>query len=84
MSIPFVALGPAPEGSGGSGPTGDDLDIDGYTLEEAMRLLLAVNTGKLQPTATSAVFRAADDSKNRVTATTTADGSRTAVTLDAS
>ena len=71
------------DGGGGGGPTGDDLDIDGYTLEEAMRLLLAVNAGKATATRTSATFRAADDSKARVTATTTTDGDRTVITLDA-
>ncbi len=82
MSIPFVPLGPVPESGGGT--TGDDLDIDGYTLEEAMRLLLSINGGKVAATTTSAVFRAADDSKVRVTATTDSSGNRTTVAMDAS
>lgn len=71
-------------GGDGSGPTGDDLDIDGFSLEEAMRLILASLAGKVIASATSFSARAADDSKVRITATATADGDRTAVTLDAS
>jgi hypothetical protein len=69
-------------GDGGS-PTGDDLDIDGYTLEEAMRIMLSAFAGKITATTTSFIARAADDSKARITATTSSDGDRTAVTLDA-
>lgn len=83
MSIPFVPLGPVPSATAGD-ITGDDMDIDGYTLEGAMRLLLAVNTGKATATSTTFTARAADDSKVRITATTSVDGDRTAVTLDAS
>lgn len=61
------------------------LDVDGYTLEEAMRLLLAVNVGEVSGAATATnVFRAADDSKARVTSTVDSSGNRTALTLDAS
>lgn len=59
-------------------------EVDGYTTEEAMRLMLAALTGKVVATSTSFVARAADDSKDRITATTSADGDRTVVTLDAS
>lgn len=59
-------------------------DIDGFTLEETLKLLLAsiyklaVTNGGLTNT-----FRAADDSKNRITATVDGSGNRTAVTFDA-
>ena len=58
-------------------------EVDGYTTEQAMRLMLSALTGKVVATSTSFVARAADDSKDRITATTTADGDRTVVTLDA-
>jgi hypothetical protein len=61
-----------------------NIDADGFDLEESMRLALAALVGKSTATPTSYVARAADDSKNRITATTTADGSRTLVTKDAS
>lgn len=56
---------------------------DGYTFEEALRLLLAVLVGKVAATPTSAVFRSADDAKARVTATVDASGNRTVVNTDA-
>lgn len=59
-------------------------DIDGFTLENAMKLSVAALAGKLSGAATTTVtIRAADDSKDRITATVDADGNRTAVTLDA-
>lgn len=58
--------------------------IDGFTVEESLRLLLAVNVGKATATGTTAVFRAANDSKDRVTATVSTDGDRITVTKDAS
>ncbi len=57
-------------------------NVDGFTVEETLKLVLAVLTGKLISTATTATFRAADDSKDRVTATVSLDGDRSAVTLD--
>lgn len=58
-------------------------DVDGYSLEETLKLCLAALAGKLSGAATtSIVIRAADDSKNRITATVDADGNRSAVTLD--
>lgn len=62
---------------------GTAIDADGYTLEEAMRLVLAVLCGTGPGSTASAIFRAVDDSKARVTATVTAAGDRTAITLDA-
>lgn len=59
-------------------------DIDGFTVEETMKLGLAVDTGILAGAATPTVtIQAADNSKVRVTATTDANGNRTAVTRDA-
>jgi hypothetical protein len=61
------------------------LSIDGFDLEEAMRLILAMAVGKASGMATATnVFRDAADTKDRITATTDADGNRSAVTLDAS
>jgi len=59
-------------------------DVDGYTLEEALKLILASIAGKLSGAATTSItIRSADDSKARITATVDADGNRTALTLDA-
>lgn len=58
--------------------------IDGKTFAELVTLIAAVLLGKASGLATAtAVYRAVDDSKNRVTATVDADGNRSAVTLDA-
>lgn len=59
-------------------------DVDGYTLEETLKLCLAALAGKLSGAATTTVtIRSADDGENRIVATVDADGNRTAVTLDA-
>jgi len=59
-------------------------DIDGYTLEDALKLCLAALAGKISGAATATnTIRAADDSKARITATVDSDGNRTAITLDA-
>lgn len=59
-------------------------DIDGLSLEEALKVALAAMAGKASGLATNtAVYRAIDDSKARITATVDADGNRTAVTIDA-
>jgi hypothetical protein len=58
----------------------------GITMREALRIAMAVLAGKSSGWPAgggSELFRAADDSKVRVTATVDADGNRTAVTLDA-
>ena len=58
-------------------------DIDGFSLEEACKLILAM-AGKLSGAGTTQnVMRAADDSKARITATVDSIGNRTAVTFDA-
>lgn len=53
------------------------------TVRQAMRLMLAALAGKLSGAATTTVtIRDTNDSKNRITATVTEDGNRTAVTLN--
>ena len=59
-------------------------DIDGYSLEEALKLCAAALVGKVSGGGTTTVtFRAADDSKDRITATVTSSGNRTSLVLDA-
>lgn len=58
--------------------------VDGYTVRQLLRLVGASLVGEVSGAATATVvFRAADDSKVRITATTTSDGDRSAVVLDA-
>ena len=58
-------------------------DIDGYTLEEALKLSLAALTGVLAGAATTTItIEAADDSKTRLTTTVDSDGNRSAVVRD--
>jgi hypothetical protein len=58
-------------------------DVDGYSLEETLKLCLAALAGKLSGAATTTVtIRSADDSVNRIVATVDADGNRSAITLD--
>lgn len=59
-------------------------DVDGYTLEQSLKLILSACAAKLSGAATTTItIRAADDSKDRITATVDSDGNRSAVTLDA-
>jgi len=59
-------------------------DIDGLTVEQALKIILAVLAGKLSGAATTTIaIRAADDSKTRVTATVDSNGNRSSLTLDA-
>ena len=59
-------------------------DIDGFSLEESHKLILAASTGILAGAATTTVtIQAADGSKARLTATVDADGNRSAVIKDA-
>lgn len=56
----------------------------GYTLRQALRLILAACAAKLSGAATTTVsIRDVADSKNRIVATVDSNGNRTAVTLDA-
>lgn len=58
-------------------------DVDGYSLEETLKICLAALAGKLSGAATATVvIRAADDSKARITATCDSSGNRSAITLD--
>jgi hypothetical protein len=60
-----------------------ELVESGVDLREAMRIILAVNAGKLSGATTATItIRDVNDSKNRVVATVDGDGNRTAVTLD--
>ena len=59
-------------------------DIDGFTLEESQKLILASGVGILSGAATTTVtIQAADGSKARLTATVDVDGNRSAVVKDA-
>jgi hypothetical protein len=59
-------------------------DVDGFTLEETLKLCLAALAGKVSGAATTTItIRSADDSANRLVATVDADGNRSAVTLNA-
>lgn len=58
-------------------------DVDGFTLEETLKLCLAALAGKVSgASGTTVTIRAADDSKARITATVDSNGNRTAITLD--
>tara|TARA_R100000951_G_scaffold112182_1_gene112190 strand:- start:11322 stop:12332 length:1011 start_codon:yes stop_codon:yes gene_type:complete len=59
-------------------------DIDGYSLEESQKLILASGVGTLSGAATTTItINAADGSKARLTATVDGDGNRSAVIKDA-
>jgi hypothetical protein len=53
-----------------------------FTLRQAMRLMLAALAGKLSISGNTVTIRDVNDSTDRITATTDADGQRTAVTKD--
>jgi hypothetical protein len=58
---------------------------DGKTFAETVLLMASALLGKASGLATTtAVYRALDDSQDRITATVDTDGNRSAVTLDAS
>ena len=60
-----------------------DGDIDGYTLEEALKLSLAALAGKISGAGTGTVtIRSADDTANRIVASVDDDGNRTSIALD--
>lgn len=59
-------------------------DVDGYTIEETLKLCLSALAGVLAGAAgTSITIEAADGSKTRITATVDGNGNRSAVVLDA-
>lgn len=58
-------------------------NIDGYSVEETLKIAIAVLAGKVSGAATATnVFRDLADTLDRVTTTADADGNRTAVTLN--
>ena len=63
----------------------DQEDIEtGMTLRQALRLVTAATAGKISGggTATITIRNAVADSADRITATVTTDGDRTAITYD--
>ena len=60
-----------------------DGDIDGYNLEQAMKICLSALAGKISGAGTGTVtIRSADDTVNRIVASVDDDGNRTSITLD--
>jgi hypothetical protein len=57
-------------------------DVDGYSLEESLKVILAAAAGKSSGHPGTPIYRAADDSKDRITATTDANGNRLTITID--
>lgn len=57
---------------------------DGYTQQEAMRLLLAIALGNITGGPGAPVFKSLDGAKDRVVGTATATGDRTRTSIDAS
>lgn len=58
-------------------------DVDGFSLENALKLILSALVGVLAGAATSSItIQAADGSKTRITATVDEDGNRSAVVKD--
>lgn len=53
------------------------------TLRQALRIILSATAGKASISGATVIYRDTNDSKDRISATTTAAGERTAVTLDA-
>jgi len=61
-----------------------DGDIDGYNLEQAMKICLSALAGKVSGAGTTAItIRSADDSADRIVATVDTDGNRSSITLNA-
>jgi hypothetical protein len=56
---------------------------DEVTLRQALRIILSALGGKVSISGNTVTFRDANDTKDRITATTDSNGQRTAVTLDA-
>jgi hypothetical protein len=72
--------------TGGGGLTASQVwqyAVEGaITAEEAMRLFGAALAGKASIAGDVIAYRDMNDTKDRITATTTTDGERTAITLD--
>jgi hypothetical protein len=61
-----------------------DGDIDGYNLEETLKLCLSALAGKVSGAGTTGItIRSADDSADRIVATVDTDGNRSSITLNA-
>jgi len=61
-----------------------DGDIDGYNLEETLKLCLSALAGKVSGAGTTDItIRSADDSADRIVATVDTDGNRSSITLNA-
>ena len=59
-------------------------DVDGFNLEEAMKICLSALGAKVSGAGTTTItFRAADDSKDRIIATVDTNGNRSSITLAA-
>jgi hypothetical protein len=59
-------------------------DIDGYSLEEALKIQLSALAGKISGAGTTTItIRSADDSTDRIVATVDTNGNRSSITLDA-
>lgn len=58
-------------------------DVDGYSLESALKLCLSALAGKVTGGGTTTItFRSADDSTDRIVATVDSNGNRSSITLD--
>ena len=58
-------------------------DVDGYSLESALKLCLSALAGKVTGGGTTTItFRSADDSADRIVATVDSNGNRSSITLD--
>lgn len=61
------------------------ISVDGYTMQEALRIALSVLAGRLSGANTNTeTFRNLTNTKNRVVATVETDGDRTNIVIDAS
>lgn len=73
----------SPEGLAASLLDNEDIET-GYSLREALRLILAAVAGKVSGAGTATItIRSATDGSNRIVATVDSNGNRTAVTLNA-
>ena len=58
-------------------------DVDGFNLEEAMKICLSALAGKVTGGGTTTItFRSADDTTDRIVATVDSNGNRSSITLD--
>ncbi len=58
-------------------------DVDGYSLEETLKLCLAALAGKISGAGTGTItIRSADDTADRIVATTDLKGNRLSITID--